>query len=141
MTEGLNFKDKTILITGSTRGIGYGYAQYLASLGANLVINGISQHNVNLALESLQGSAGQIVGIAKPVTQGEDIVDFALQKFPRVDAVINNACYSNQTSLISLGFISPEKLNLTMANFVKNRDFQSNTTKKFLYISIAREAN
>ena len=43
MKQSLDFQDKTILITGSTRGIGYGYAEYLASLGANIIVNGISE--------------------------------------------------------------------------------------------------
>lgn len=87
----LNFEGKTILITGSTRGIGYGYAKYLAELGANIIINGVSDKNVSSALKSLAGSKGKIVGIAKPVTQGEEIVAFALANFDRIDAVINNA--------------------------------------------------
>jgi NAD(P)-dependent dehydrogenase (short-subunit alcohol dehydrogenase family) len=91
MSEALDFNGKTILITGSTRGISYAYAEYLASLGANLVINGVSEQNVNAAVESLRESAGKVIGIALPVTQGEAIVDFALENFSRIDAVINNA--------------------------------------------------
>jgi NAD(P)-dependent dehydrogenase (short-subunit alcohol dehydrogenase family) len=91
MTAALNFSGKTIVITGSTRGIGFGYAKYLASLGANLLINGVSQYNVDAATASFQGSPGKILGLALPVSQGEEIIDFALQAFSRVDAVINNA--------------------------------------------------
>ena len=32
-----------------------------------------------------------MAGIALPVTQGEGIVEFALEKFARIDAIINNA--------------------------------------------------
>ena len=91
MKQSLDFQDKTILITGSTRGIGYGYAEYLASLGANIIVNGISEKNVRRAVESLRQHTGQVAGIALPVTQGEGIVEFALEKFARIDAIINNA--------------------------------------------------
>lgn len=87
----LNFDNKTIVITGSSRGIGYGYAQYFAALGANLVINGSSEQNVQAAVEALESSDGEICGIAMPVEQGEKIIDYALSEFPRIDAVINNA--------------------------------------------------
>lgn len=91
MKQHLDFVDKTVLITGSTRGIGYGYAEYLASLGANVVINGIKEDNVIRAVDSLRQSSGHVVGIALPVTRGDAIVEFALDQFSRIDAVINNA--------------------------------------------------
>jgi 3-hydroxyacyl-CoA dehydrogenase/3a,7a,12a-trihydroxy-5b-cholest-24-enoyl-CoA hydratase len=89
--ERLNFDGKTVVITGSTRGIGYGYAQYFAALGANLVINGVDESRLEAALESLESSDGEVLGIAAPVEEGERIIEFALSEFPKVDAVINNA--------------------------------------------------
>lgn len=90
-SEILNFDGKTIVITGSTRGIGYSYAQYLAALGANIVINGTSEENVDSALETLECSDGKICGVTAAVEQGEEIIAYALGEFSRIDAVINNA--------------------------------------------------
>lgn len=90
-SESLNFDGKTIVITGSTRGIGFGYAQYLAALGANIVINGVSEENVDAACEALESSDGRVCGIAAPVEEPEEIIRFALSEFPHIDAVINNA--------------------------------------------------
>ena len=87
----LDFEGKTILITGSTRGIGFAYAQYFAALGANLIINGMNEKNLEEALEKLQSSDGKICGIACPVEQGENIVQYALNEFRDIDVVINNA--------------------------------------------------
>lgn len=93
MQSSLNFKGKTLLITGSTRGIGYSYAEYLAGLGANIIVNGVNEDSVQAAVHSLQKKdiQGNIVGIAKSVSQGEEIIEFALNNFPKIDAVINNA--------------------------------------------------
>ena len=89
--EPLNFDGKTIVITGSTRGIGYGYAQYFAALGANVVINGVNERNVQAALDSLESSDGKVCGITCPVEKGEEIIEYALSEFSRINAVINNA--------------------------------------------------
>ncbi len=89
--EALSFIGKTIVITGSTRGIGHSYAQYLASLGANIFINGVNENNVRAAVDSLQSFAGKVCGIAAPVEHGEAIIQHALSQFSRIDAVINNA--------------------------------------------------
>ena len=91
MLPKLDFKNKTVLITGSTRGIGYGLAEHFASLGANLVINGTNADLVTKAVAALQNEGARVAGIALPVTRGEDIVAFALNAFQRVDVVINNA--------------------------------------------------
>ena len=45
---------KHIVITGSTRGIGYGLAQEFLQLGCKVTINGRSHESVNRALNSLK---------------------------------------------------------------------------------------
>ena len=87
----LNFDGKTIVITGSTRGIGFSYAQYFAALGANIVINGTNEKNVESAIDILSSSDGKVCGIAMPVEQGENIISYALSEFPKIDVLINNA--------------------------------------------------
>jgi 3-oxoacyl-[acyl-carrier protein] reductase len=87
----LNFDGKTIVITGSSRGIGFSYAQYFAALGANIVINGTNEKNVESAIDILSSSDGKVCGIAMPVEQGENIISYALSEFPKIDVLINNA--------------------------------------------------
>ena len=38
----INFQGKTVIVTGSTRGIGYAIAQRFAQLGANVMLSGTS---------------------------------------------------------------------------------------------------
>ena len=50
----MKFKDKTVVVTGSRRGIGLGIALEFAKLGANVVLNGtrelMQKHLSNLML-------------------------------------------------------------------------------------------
>jgi 3-hydroxyacyl-CoA dehydrogenase/3a,7a,12a-trihydroxy-5b-cholest-24-enoyl-CoA hydratase len=91
MMQPLDFRGKTVLITGSTRGIGYAMAACFASRGADLVINGTNEDLLSKAIITLKGYKTRVAGVALPVNQGEDIVSFALDAFSRIDVVINNA--------------------------------------------------
>lgn len=109
--ESLNFDGKTIVITGSTRGIGYGYAQYLAALGANIVINGVSEENVDAAIEALECSDGRVCGIAAPVEEPEKIIHYALSEFPHIDAVINNAGIVRDAQFVNMSLVDWNVIN------------------------------
>lgn len=54
MTTLFDLSGKTALITGSTRGLGFAYASGLAEAGANVILNGTSQHHMDTALSTLQ---------------------------------------------------------------------------------------
>jgi len=93
---------KTIVITGSTRGIGLGMAQAFTAAGHQVVASGRSQHQADEVAAGLNARApGCAAGIACDVGSSEQVRtlwDFAVQKFGRVDIWINNAGISNQQS-------------------------------------------
>ncbi|KAH8315206.1 hypothetical protein KR074_005981 [Drosophila pseudoananassae] len=89
------FKDKVIIVTGASSGIGAGAAVHLASLGGLLVIVG---RNV----EKLKETAAKIVAVGgapalelqADMTKEEEveqIVTATLAKYGRIDVLINNA--------------------------------------------------
>lgn len=87
---------KSIVITGSTRGIGYGLAGEFLRRGCSVTINGRSQGSVDKALDSL----GRIYDRARLAGQPGDVTDLATHQalwdaavavFGRVDIWINNA--------------------------------------------------
>ena len=49
-----NLSGKTALITGSTRGLGFAYAQGLAQAGAKVLLNVTRQEHMDTALEQLK---------------------------------------------------------------------------------------
>ena len=62
---------KTLVITGSTRGIGYGLADAFLRQGCRVVISGRSQESVETAVETLSAahSADCVFGCPCEVTQ------------------------------------------------------------------------
>jgi NAD(P)-dependent dehydrogenase (short-subunit alcohol dehydrogenase family) len=83
----LRLEDRTALVTGSTKGIGFAIARALAAEGASVVVNGRSA-------ESAQGAARKIGGKARAVAA--DVSTAAgcaalLREVPQVDILVNNA--------------------------------------------------
>ena len=91
---------KTIVITGSTRGIGYGLANEFLQRECKVVVSGRTQEACNQAVAKLseQHNPSNIVGIACDVTdyeQVQNLWDRSAEAFGRVDVWINNAGISN----------------------------------------------
>jgi 3-oxoacyl-[acyl-carrier protein] reductase len=64
-----------VLVTASTKGIGFGISKVLLENGANVVINGRTQENVSASLEKLgRLGAGKVYGIAADITKREEAV-------------------------------------------------------------------
>lgn len=87
----LQLLDKTALISGSTKGIGFAIAGQLAAEGARVIVNGRSADTVADALEKirrvtpeakLEGFAGDLATAVA--------VDALLKLFPAVDILVNN---------------------------------------------------
>jgi 3-hydroxybutyrate dehydrogenase len=89
-------KGKTALITGSTSGIGLGYAKILAAEGANIVINGFGDKDEiekeRQALEAVSGGKALYSGHdLTQVDQIEAMMKEAADAMGGVDILINNA--------------------------------------------------
>lgn len=87
---------KTVVVTGSTRGIGKGLAEQFLERGCRLVISGRSQATVDKVTAELGERWGQdnVVGQACEVSdtdQLQQLWDAAMAKFGRVDVWVNNA--------------------------------------------------
>ncbi len=89
-------KGKTALVTGSTSGIGLGYAKALAAEGANVLINGFGDaaeiENERLSLEALSGGKALYsdADMTKPASIAA-MVTMCADQLGGPDIVINNA--------------------------------------------------
>jgi NAD(P)-dependent dehydrogenase (short-subunit alcohol dehydrogenase family) len=88
----MNFTGKTVVITGASRGIGFGIAKGFAQAGARLLLLADDPDIINAA-EALQAT-GHIVDIT---TESE--INAALAETPRIDVLINNAGLERLTPL------------------------------------------
>lgn len=87
---------KTVVITGSTRGIGYGLADAFLELGCQVVVSGRTPEGIEQAIKRLSEGPGEkhLLGRTCEVTdfdQLQTLWDTALSHFGKVDIWINNA--------------------------------------------------
>lgn len=97
----MSFKNKTIFITGSSRGIGKAIALRLAKEGANIIIAAKSVEEdprlggtIFSAAEEVQKAGGNALPIQLDIRSEEQIqhaVEKAVQAFGGIDILINNA--------------------------------------------------
>ncbi|TQD82727.1 hypothetical protein C1H46_031696 [Malus baccata] len=103
-----------VLITGSTKGIGYALAKEFLKAGDNVVICSRSAERVNAAVQRLRQDFGEqhVSGTNCDVREGEnvkDLVSFAQKNLKYIDIWINNAG-SNAYSYKPLAEASDEDL-------------------------------
>ena len=79
---------KTVVITGSTRGLGFEMAKLFRAEGWNLVINGVNAERMEAAAEKQRAipGAGKVESFAGSVAEAEDIrglIDHAVGQLRR----------------------------------------------------------
>jgi NAD(P)-dependent dehydrogenase (short-subunit alcohol dehydrogenase family) len=83
---------KVALITGASRGIGYGIAEALVARGDRVVITGRTEDSLKEAVEQLGAErAVHVAGKAHDEAHQAAAVERAMEAFGRVDYLINNA--------------------------------------------------
>lgn len=95
MKSYLDFSGKVVLVTGSTRGIGYIIARMFAEYGASVVINGRTAASLNRAVEALKTKEDdRVLGVPADVGSWEDVsslFNVIEENYGSPDVVIHNA--------------------------------------------------
>jgi len=89
-----NIKDKVIVITGASSGLGLAAARRLAQQGACLVLGARRIERLQQLADELNGEGHRAIAVEADVTRLDDVkrlVDNAVQTFGRVDVMVNNA--------------------------------------------------
>ncbi len=100
------FENKSILVTGASRGIGRAIALRLAAEGANVVVNyNANAHAANEVAEAIRSSGAEAevvqADVARP-TEVDRLVQAALGKFGRIDVLVNNAGITRDTLIMRM---------------------------------------
>jgi short-subunit dehydrogenase len=97
------FKNKVVVITGSTQGIGKRTAELLAEKGARIVINSRGKDKVDTVVNEFRSKGFETIGIAGDVSDYEFCLQMKneiLDQFGRIDYLINNAALASKGALI-----------------------------------------
>ncbi|MGW5334520.1 SDR family oxidoreductase [Streptomyces bauhiniae] len=92
MTELPALSGKAALVTGASRGIGYGVAEALVARGDRVVVTGRNEEALKEAVERL--GADRVIGVAgkaHDLAHQAEAVGRAMEAFGRVDYLVNNA--------------------------------------------------
>ncbi|MEH7158722.1 SDR family oxidoreductase [Neobacillus drentensis] len=89
-----NIQNKVVIITGASSGIGEATAKELASKGAKLVLAARREERLKKLQEVIQNSGGQAIFKVTDVAshgQMEELAEYALKEFGKIDVMVNNA--------------------------------------------------
>lgn len=91
------------LITGSSRGIGYGIAAALAGAGAEIVLNGRDAEALGAAAARLTDAGAKVRALAFDVTSEESVEDaitYCERDVGPIDILVNNAGMQHRAPLV-----------------------------------------
>lgn len=123
LTSLFGLDGKTVLITGSSQGIGYALAKGLVGAGAAVVINGRNIDKIDAAAAELEAEGATVYKLAFDATDHEAVskavCDFEASVGP-IDVLINNAGMQHRTPLEDFDPVMFEKLLRTNVSSVFN---------------------
>ena len=89
-----NIKDKVIVITGASSGMGQAAATHLAEKGARVVLAARRNDRIEALAREIVEKGGTAIAITTDVTSLESVtklIDRAVEAYGRIDVLINNA--------------------------------------------------
>jgi 3-oxoacyl-[acyl-carrier protein] reductase len=102
----MRFQDKTVVVSGASRGIGRAIALQLAAEGADVVVNYNARSDAAEEVAKLVREAGrEALVVQADVAQAADVdrlVQATLDRFQRIDVLVNNAGITRDTLLMRM---------------------------------------
>jgi len=117
----MRLKDKVIIVTGATSGIGKAIAVRAVAEGAKVLIHGIERADGEKVVAELGSSAALCIADLADQATPAKIVDAAVAAFGKIDAVVNNAAIIERSNLAAItpdAFTKTININLQSALFL-----------------------
>ncbi|MEL6138766.1 MAG: 3-oxoacyl-[acyl-carrier-protein] reductase [Cyanobacteria bacterium J06628_6] len=99
-------QDKVAIVTGSSRGIGKASVLALAAEGASVVVNyARSSAAADEIVAQIEGDGGSAIALQADVSQADQVdalVKGTMDKFGRIDVLVNNAGITRDTLLLRM---------------------------------------
>lgn len=104
--EAMRLKDKVALVTGSSRGVGKSVALAFAKEGAKVVVNYSSNEKAaNEVVEKIKDMGSDAIAVKADVANKNDVEDLVaagIEKFGRIDVLVNNAGFTRPALLVNM---------------------------------------
>lgn len=100
-----DFTGKTALITGGTKGLGYGMALTLATYGADVAVSSRTKRDCDRVSEEIRSLGRKSMGIVADVTKPEQnvmLTDTVVREFGKIDIMICNAGVANTAKALDM---------------------------------------
>ncbi|MCD5411074.1 MAG: 3-oxoacyl-ACP reductase FabG [Clostridiales bacterium] len=101
----MNLKDKVVIVTGAARGIGEAVALKFTKKEAKVVLVDIDKESIDALVKKLNSMGGDALGIKVDVTKKEAVegmVEKVVEKFGKIDVIINNAGITSDAKLVKM---------------------------------------
>lgn len=148
----LDFTNKTIVVTGATRGIGKQIADDLHLLGANLILTGTNVNEINDLnnLAKSQGKNKKYFAVDLIQSEQVDLFISELLKYPKIDCLVNNAginrlnhiqnvLFSDWDDMLSINLTAPFKLINTVSKSMINSNYGRIVNIASIFSKISKE--
>jgi len=89
-----NIEGKVVVITGASSGLGEATARYLAERGATVALGARRVERLEALVDEITAKGGKAFAVTTDVTdpaQVQALVDAAVERFGRIDVILNNA--------------------------------------------------
>ena len=94
----MSLEGRIVIVTGSGGGLGRAHAVYLASKGAKVVVNDVSQAAADGVAAEIAAAGGEAMAVACSVTDEAGVaamVERTLSAWGRIDILVNNAGFAD----------------------------------------------
>ncbi|TFB13157.1 3-oxoacyl-ACP reductase FabG [Candidatus Marinimicrobia bacterium MT.SAG.4] len=99
----IDLKNKVMIVTGGSRGIGASICQSAAAQGAKVLVNYVSNsESASSVVEDIEKNGGDAIAVKADVTDMssvQEMVTLALESWSKIDILVNNAAIWNESPI------------------------------------------